>query len=727
MSDTDVRHAVTRASGPATGELTVVRPRTSLGHGAPTSFRPDIEGLRAIAVLLVVAGHAGIDRVAGGYVGVDVFFVISGFLITTLLVKEAARTGTISLRGFYARRMMRLLPASTVLVLATVAAGWLLIGPSRWGPLVRDALSSVAYAVNWRLAAQGTDYLQADVPPSPLQHLWSLAVEEQFYVVWPLLVLAVWRWRSRHGDQRRALVAVLAGIVVVSLGASVWQTATSAPYAYFGAHTRAWELATGALLALSVRRVARLGARLRAVLAWAGLAAIAAAAVTFDERTAFPGYVALLPVLGTAAAIAGGTGAPAGGPGRVLGSRPFLFVGGLSYSWYLWHWPVLVLGPTALDRGRGPVVNATLVALSLALAWLSFRFLEGPLRAQPWLRARPRRGLVFGLALSASVAVVALVGSTLTPSLPTGPAVPSLADRVRTAADPRAELTAALTDALRTRRAPANMVPALDDMSSDSPRVYADGCHVSYFDTSVDKPCVYGDPAGTRTLFLVGDSHAAHWFRAFDDLAKVHRVRLVVLTKSGCHIPAVSVYHEKLKRTYTECPQWRDWVLAKIVRDRPDAVVLASSEGDQGGALGPDGRIVPAGQDDDLWLDGWRRSLSVVRESGARVTVLLDTPWPKGRAPECLTENARALSRCTRAVTRAAQNYHRRPMVAQVVRDSGAEVIDPLPWFCVKGKCPLVVGNTLVYKDNSHMTSAYAAALEPLLDPLVPWGPGPTG
>ncbi|PZF82251.1 acyltransferase family protein, partial [Jiangella anatolica] len=301
----------------------------------PSNFRPDVEGLRAVAVLLVLAYHAGIPLVSGGFVGVDVFFVISGFLITGLILREVESTGRLRLGRFYARRIRRLLPATAVVLAATAALTMLLLPPLRWPAVAGDIAAAATYVVNWRLAADSVDYLAAGEPPSPVQHFWSLAVEEQFYVLWPVLILAlVWWHRRRRGTPslRRTLLAGLAVVAVPSLAWSVHLTAASPGAAYLVSTTRAWELAAGAALAIGARRLERLPRRLAGALAGGGLAAIGWAALTYDAATPFPGVAALVPVLGTAAVIAAGvTWASGTVPTRLLGATPMrVFAGGLS-------------------------------------------------------------------------------------------------------------------------------------------------------------------------------------------------------------------------------------------------------------------------------------------------------------------------------------------------------------------------------------------------------------
>ncbi|WP_104530947.1 acyltransferase family protein [Streptomyces specialis] len=341
--------------------------------------------------------HAGVRQFAGGYVGVDVFFVISGFLITSLLLRELAATGSVSVRGFYARRALRLLPASSLVVVVTLGGAWLFLSKIRFQEYVGDAVSSVLYVVNFRLAGEGTDYLAEGSPPSPFQHFWSLAVEEQFYLLWPLLLLGSWKLVRR----RRLLAVPLAGLCAVSFWLSVSVTESSGPWAYFGSHTRFWELGAGALLALGAGRLRRLPGVVAALMTWAGLGCVLLAAVWFDARTPFPGSHAALPVVGALLVLGGGC-APARFDARpLLAWRPVTWVGGGSYGWYLWHWPLLLIGPQALGRPAGVRLGLALCGVALVLAWVTTRLVENPVRFHRVFRGRPGRALGLGLGVSA--------------------------------------------------------------------------------------------------------------------------------------------------------------------------------------------------------------------------------------------------------------------------------------------------------------------------------------
>nr|WP_296074420.1 acyltransferase family protein [uncultured Actinoplanes sp.] len=689
---------------------TLPAPARPSGHGG---FRPDIEGLRAIAVTLVVLSHAGVAGLAGGYVGVDVFFVISGFLITTLLVKELSRTGTISLSGFYARRAMRLLPASTVVLLATVAGAWLWLPATRFRGISLDALFSTFYGINWRLAHEGVQYLNADSAPSPLQHFWSLAVEEQFYLVWPLLLL-VFALTGR--TRRRSMAVVLAVIVAASLAVSIVQTTSSAPWAYFGAHTRAWELGVGALIALAANRLTRTPGAVAAAMSWAGVAAVVVSAVLYDDRTTFPGYAAALPVLGSAAIIAGGRATP------LLGTWPFQQIGKYSYSWYLWHWPVLMIGPTALGVSPSLKVNAVLAAGSLVLAIGSYHLVENPVRTRAWIKARRRRGLSLGLGLSAAAAAVALVAGAFPPPLAKGPAIMDTAAAVSRAADPEAELRRIVADSVHLKTLPKNVTPAVEKAGDrDLPVIYADHCHIDYVHTVADNPCAYGDPNGTETIFLFGDSHGAHWFPAVDAIAKKHHWRLLSRTKSACQAPSVLVWQGVFKRPYDECVTWRNRVLDEIVRIKPKLVVMSSNGGDSGGIVDRTGKRLDVGPGKDpMWARAWEQTFRAIGGSPATKMVMIeDTPWPKGFAPECAATYPTRLTACRRPVEKAIAEPQRRRLVATAAKANGVTVVDPTPWFCTT-TCPAVIGNILGWRDNSHISTAYSAMLAPLLDARLP-------
>ncbi|MFI0240334.1 acyltransferase family protein [Streptomyces sp. NPDC016845] len=680
--------------------------------GAGAGRRADIQGLRAVAVTLVVLSHAGVRRFSGGYVGVDVFFVISGFLITSLLARELHRTGRISVPRFYARRALRLLPAATLVAVVTLAGAYLFLSKARFAAYVGDATAGALYAVNIRLAVSGTDYLRATDPPSPFQHFWSLAVEEQFYVVWPLVLVAAYllaRRRRRAGrtalSSTTVVTAGLAALLLaLSFALSVRTTPGSPSWAYFGSHTRAWEPAAGALLALCAHRLRSMPPLLAGALSWTGLAAIVGAALTFDDATPFPGYAALAPVAGTALLLAGGCAPSPYGAELLLRRGPLTWVGGLSYGWYLWHWPLLVILPFALDRPTAGVrARLAMAACALLLAWLTLRWVENPVRFGAVFRDRASRALGLGAALTTGTVAFALLAALFPPAIDSGRPAPRLAEALDRAPDARARLSQLL--AADNDVIPSNLSPGLTGIKAVRSAVYRDGCHVGPGSVSVPS-CVYGDAASATTVVLFGDSHAAQWFPALERLARERHWRLISLTKASCKVADVTTVSDG--KPYTACDTWRAKALARIARLRPALVIASSSAA--GDLAHPE-----AGGAARQWTAGFTRTYRALRASGAEVAALLDTPWPGADAVDCAGTHPLDLRRCAVSPGRAAKDPHRAAAVRAAATVTGADAVDPGRWLCAPRVCPVLVADTLVYRDDGHMAEAYARALAPVL------------
>ena len=406
--------------------------RTTGAPGRPSSgsarsdlkggFRPDVEGLRAVAVVAVLLYHAGVPFARGGYVGVDVFFVISGYLITGLLVRELEKTGTVSLSRFYSRRAKRLLPLTVVVLAFVVALSWLLFDPVRMDEVSLGVVAAGLYAMNWLLALRATDYFAAGLEASPVQHFWTLAVEEQFYLIWPALLLAAaWYSRRTSWSLRPVLALAFATVAVASLAYSIYSTGQQAGAAYFSTFTRGWELALGGMLALvPTSRLGRQSPWVVGALAWAGLGAIVFSTFQFNDDTLFPGYAALLPTLGTAAIIAAGFATTARGPARLLTLGPVRHVGRISYSWYLWHWPPLVFAAAIWGR-LSPLEGVAVLAASYLPAVLTNRLVEKPFLHSETLTRFPRKALALGGACTASSVVLGLGLFAVTPTVPEAP------------------------------------------------------------------------------------------------------------------------------------------------------------------------------------------------------------------------------------------------------------------------------------------------------------------
>jgi len=692
-------------SGVAGTPLGVVAP----GFSRARRFRPDIEGLRAVAVALVVAYHADHLAVPGGFVGVDVFFVVSGFLITRLLVDELQQSQAISLARFYARRARRILPAATLVSVVTVVASALVLNPLAARTTASDALSASYFGLNYRLAAEGSNYLTASLPVGPLQHYWSLSVEEQFYVLWPALLLAAsmaW-WRRRRAPSVAGVATVLGVVLVGSFAVSVLQSATSPSWDYYSLLSRAWELAAGGLVGLALPHLRRLPPAVAAAVGWTGLSGIVLAAFVVSDATPWPGWATLLPVGATAAVIVSGSGLvlPASGPERLLGTPPFQFVGRISYSWYLWHLPVLVLGAAAIGHALSPVQTVAAVALSFALAVVSYTLVEKPFRHWDVLIRRPRRGIAVGGAL-ASVAMVAAIG------LPS--AMPALAGTGPPATlPPSATLTpaavrSALVAGLATTAVPVNLEPSLEGAAADVPIVYDDGCALAYAPTS-GPPCVFGDVGGTRTVVLFGDSHAAQWFPALEELSGRYHWRLVSLTKSGCPAPAVAVDQGNSTAPYPQCNAWRTWAERRIDRLRPALVVVSWDR-----LFATSATALPGARPEaPVWTAGVAATFAALRGSGAKVAFISDTPFVPG--PTCVAVHLSDVTSCDVPADRASLLPQVKRDEMAVARADGVHVIDPTPWFCTSRGCPVIVGNVLVYRDTEHVVPQYVDWLAPML------------
>jgi peptidoglycan/LPS O-acetylase OafA/YrhL len=697
-----------------------VQASPAAARSSADSFRPDLEGLRGVAILLVLAFHAGIPGIGGGFIGVDVFYVLSGFLITGLLLRERERTGRISLSGFYARRARRILPAAAVVLVLTLVAAAFVISPLDLPRVARDAVAVALSAGNIRFALGATDYFASDLAPSPFLHYWSLGVEEQFYLVWPaLLILAM-----RLGRPRVTAAIALVGVIAISYAASFYLTDASAAWAFYSLPTRAWQLALGGLIAAGTVWHSRVPDRVMAGVGCGGLFAVVAAGVLIDPTTMpYPGVASLAPTLGAGAVIlAGGRG----GPVASLLAHPWLrFLGKISFSLYLVHWPLLVLPATNLGLGEELpfAVRMALVAVAIVAAWASYHWIEEPFHRGRRLSFPAGRTVALGGATIVVTAVFALgVGfyadhalaaasgpdtgvaptdnGTWTPS-PTGtpgatgsPAVSS--------PSPAPTPTPSGPQPL-----PANLRPSLAAARNDWEKIELNGCTLGHLQVT-PTDCVLGDPQGTKTVALVGDSHAAQWFPALDRIAKAEGWKLIPYTKLSCRFLDMRMYSLILKREYYECTTWRKLVVADLQRLKPDLVVVAAARD-----LRP---MVPG--DADPRLQGLAMARFLVQIPG-RIAILADTPQSDYDIPACLALHRGDMRACE--TPRAVAFGPNRLILEQTAATaSGATLVDLSDTVCSADPCPVVSGNLLMWRDSQHFTATYAASLAGALFAALP-------
>ncbi len=666
-------------------------------------FRPDVEGLRAVAILTVLAYHAGLPLRAG-FVGVDVFFVISGFLITGLLVTELRETGSISWLRFVGRRIRRLLPAAILVLVVTAAVSWVVVPGLRRREIGIDIGSAAAYVVNWVLARREVDYLASDAAPSPVQHFWSLAVEEQFYVVWPLLLIAVAFLARRLGRRpgRREVGLALGVLVAASLAWAVRASSVAPLPAFFTTTTRVWELGVGALLAVTLSGRSR-PTRTPAWAGWLGWAALGlllVVAAALPGGLPWPGAWALLAVLPTAVLLWVGWLGPAGGPVRLLGTRPMVWAGALSYSLYLWHWPVLVLGGWTADWAGVSLpagASAVLVLVSVVPAWLSWRFLEFPIHRGRWLRQRPRALLASGLALSAVGVLAAL------------PLLPLRSPFVTTPPDGQTPSVATLGAATLVDGEPP---PLVDDpgwltpdplvSGEDRPAADVDRCQV---DATVAQPvrCDFGDPAGAVTVALVGDSKAMQWLPALEEVADARGWRIVTYGKSACAFAASPA--ARAGTAYPSCDAWNQAVLTALAQDPADVVVTSGVA-----RTAWDGSATSR----DLLVRGYAARWRSLAGAGVPVVVVGDSPVSPDDLDVCAARHPTELSRCAfdaaGAVAGSGLDVQREAVAGA---GGGVDLLDLTPWICPGTTCPVVIGHVAVHRAGDHVTATYAATLAP--------------
>lgn len=690
-----------------------IHPRSNTGPVAHSERRTDLQGMRAIAVLTVFANHLfGWPR--GGFVGVDMFFVLSGFFITGILIRERTSTGQLSFKRFYIRRVKRILPSALLVLAVTVIGGYLLFPATRAKDTLLDALYAAIFGANFRFEAVGADYFQSDQPPSPVQHYWSLSIEEQFYFVWPALIVAIFaltRKHRRRGRQSAGHWGMLAGmgaVVAASFGWAIFLTTTDPNAAYFSTFTRVWELGVGALLAIAAPWLATIPSSVRPILAYLGLAGVVASVFLIGGTAGFPAPWAALPVVATALVVASFQGDEVRGM-TVLTNPVARWFGDTSYTLYLWHWPVIILLQAVM--AKSPLFYALAIGLSLGLTAITYRFYENPIRHSDWLLEKPIVEPVGNRRLRAlTPSVWAGIGAVTAASIVVAILGIGYADRIQAARSSAAEdagaataspldqtqktdacfgAPAMVTTGCALRHSGVPLEPSVDRFSKDAVPGQGD-CFRSKGEEL--KVCTRGyDGADATRIALVGDSHAATLVPALWGVLDRNKTwQLTTYIGYTCNLAT------PLK---TDCAGAMDKIRADLLSKPYDLILVAARR---------EGHGTP-----ENYAQAWR----TLADAGKHLAVVLDGPEPSEDSLACLSRVSFGADRTGDCGTSRKDAFKQAdPMLTAAQLVPGTTVIDLTKYYCTEDRCPSVIGDVIVYRDiNGHLTRTFSSTLAPAL------------
>ena len=677
-------------------------------------FRGDIDGLRAIAIVMVVAFHAGVPGLRGGFTGVDVFFVISGYLITRNLVREIDQSRRVSLARFWARRVRRLVPALALVIVVTLIAARFVLSYSARRDASNHGLSAALYLSNMTFARQSVDYFAAAVDTSPFLHTWSLGVEEQFYVLWPLLIaVAVWvvvhvaRSDATTATRRHAMVAVFGLVFAASMALNVVLSRRQSPYTFFSLPTRAWEFAAAGLVAaLPPPRLLR-NAAARGAVAVGGIALVFVAALSVNKSSSYPGLIALVPVAGTLLLILSGETwqgtVPRAPLSKLLASGPMQWLGRVSYSWYLWHWPAIALLTAGLGRQSVPL-NVAVALATLPVAWLVYRYYETPIRFAPVFARSSVRTYAGGAAVTLCVALLALgIRPSVTPAM-----------RQAESIDATLAQLMAPTGSSLGQQVDFQVALYRNRVTSTCPK---HGVKTP----AGDIYCIGGDSTAKRSILLLGDSHAGQWRRPLDQLAKERGLRLLVREHDGC-IPFAVTLQEKTADAAGHKSVCRDQEAGdiRVIRAlHPTAVIIATSTAARPLIVDERGRPTTRDGQAALWLRALSDQVEAIRRTGATVGQIIDEPALPGNASACLIRTNRAKA-CNYGIFKVWPLSG--PLIAaerKVAAKMDVPSLDLPDIICTRGVCRMEIGGVLVYVDTHHLTDAFAMSQKRALGTLV--------
>ena len=646
-------------------------------HGA---IRPDIQALRALAILSVAIYHFWPHAAPGGFVGVDIFFVISGYLITGALWRQVQRDRKVKFAQFWARRARRLLPVSLLVIVITAFASLAIMPYTRSMLIFEEGSASAAYWQNWLMIFKSTDYLQQNIGSlSPFQHFWSLSVEEQYYIFWPFLVwLVLWAsLKLKASAKTRSWLA--AGLLVLIIGLSLWAsivlTDIDAPLAYFSTFTRAWEFAGGALIAIVIdQRLVRVAAPKDRHWAWFALGTLMmiSSIMLFDHFTPFPSFWAALPTLGAMFAIYGGEATHRFVPRQTLEWRPVQFFGDISYSLYLWHWPMLVLVPIWYGKDIGNFWSLVVFVAAIAIAYLSKRFIEDPVRFG-WL-ARRKNGTQIAIVFVA-IAAVLITNS-------------SIGYRAK--------------DVLKHSFASQNFKPALADVPKDISLIDEDSCSVAKAEDAF-RVCDYGDLKGTVRVALLGDSHMRQYFAPLEVMAQAHHWRLTLISKSAC--PPLSARLIPANVADKTCITWQKSLEHYLHNHKRFDLIFESSSSLVSAKL-------------EHVQKSFSQLVSAQLRRGAKWVVIRDNPKPKTTFLACIEAHQQEVAKkCSVSRGYGLEPFDRLSLAVQGL--PGVTIADFTKVYC-EATCSPVINDIIVYRDHSHLTNTFAITLRPYFEAVVP-------
>jgi peptidoglycan/LPS O-acetylase OafA/YrhL len=767
-------------------------------------FRPDIEVLRAIAVLAVIISHSKLG-LESGFIGVDIFFVISGFLITRHLHDEVQKTGTISLKSFYSRRILRILPLSMLVLLITLFSSLIWLSPLQLINYGWDSLLSSLSGMNYRLAATGTEYFQSTATPSPFQHFWSLAVEEQFYLVWPLVIFVLAKifvrkqktgeldpltrlkksiniyetsklgfgaeavktelttptdWNLKNGEANNvgtiaastkidgskivinpkleetklphndrlaalsdsikskevtnsssdkinsitttvssfnlfkygATIAMLL-IIAGSLWLSYVITRESQMWAYFGLHTRAWQLSVGALIAFHLGIFTKIPEKLASVLSWVGLGGLVVGFTFINESTPYPGLWALLPTLATALIVIAGTNLTKWSFEEAFNRSYVRGLAKISYSLYLIHWPVFVMFFYQFGDKIKFYDKVALIIFSLMLSIVSYFTIENPLRFNKTFKSSFKKTYIFGLSL---VLIVGGISSATIFVKDTIIKNSKASDLSNSASE--LEIVKKIDAASKGGELAALLSLPLEKVATDNFKAGVCLANTTVEVPKIEDGCVLGNKESNKTMILVGDSHANQWAETFNQIAIKNQYKLLIYAKSGCPILDITADNPVSKRGYKECYTWRKEALLQIEKLKPEIIIQT-------------GLNYPTSS-----AEKYKEFLDKLKSISKRVVKIEDTPLPVQNIPECLTRNTKDIYKCSFTLKAGTLQKSKRDMETDIAQTSGVYTVDATNWFCDKINCPAVIDNVIVYQDASHITNTYAKYLSNLME-----------